>query len=188
MMIAEMMPVGLRGLLVAAFLAAFMSTMDTHLCWGASYLVQDVYRRFVRPEASEREFVLVSRMCIVLMAVLAGFAALMVQNIAEVWLFLITLGAGLGSVSAVRWYWWRVTAWAELAAIAVSTVVAIALLVLFTPQSTPGLWQIILYLAKRCHCWLQCCRTSAGVLPNRLVRTQRRCPGSMATRKDRVFY
>ncbi len=138
LLMGRFLPSGLLGLVVASLLAAFMSTIDTHVNWGASYLVQDVYRRFLRPGAGARECVIVSRLCIVLMALLAGVAALLVQNIAEVWLFLITLGAGLGSVSAARWYWWRVTAWAELAAIAVSTVLAIALLLFFTPTLFGG--------------------------------------------------
>ncbi|MFQ5349864.1 MAG: hypothetical protein ACE5EG_05410, partial [Thermoanaerobaculia bacterium] len=138
LLMGRFLPPGLLGLVVASLLAAFMSTIDTHVNWGASYLVQDVYRRFVRPAAGPRECVTVSRLSIVLMALLAGGAALLVQNIAEVWLFLITLGAGLGSVSAARWYWWRVTAWAELAAIAVSTVVAIALLLFCTPTLFGG--------------------------------------------------
>ena len=138
LLMGRFLPPGLLGLVVASLLAAFMSTIDTHVNWGASYLVQDVYRRFLRPGAGPRECVAVSRLCIVLMAILAGGAALLVQNIAEVWLFLLTLGAGLGSVSAARWYWWRVTAWAELAAIAVSTLVAVVLLVFFTPTLFGG--------------------------------------------------
>ena len=138
LLMGRFLPPGLLGLVVASLLAAFMSTIDTHVNWGASYLVQDVYRRFVRPDAGPRECIAVSRLSIVLMALLAGGAALLVRNIAEVWLFLLTLGAGLGSVSAARWYWWRVTAWAELAAIAVSTVLAIGLLLFCTPTLFGG--------------------------------------------------
>ena len=98
-----LLPAGLLGLVVASLLAAFLSTIDTHTNWGASYMVQDIYRRFLRPDASERQCVLVSRLCIVMMASLAGVTALFVKSIVSVWTFMNTLGAGVGSVSAARW-------------------------------------------------------------------------------------
>ena len=128
-----LLPAGLLGLVVASLLAAFMSTIDTHTNWGASYLVQDLYRRFLRPEAGERHCVRVSRLCIVLMAILAGVTALYVQSIAAVWRFMITLGAGLGSVTATRWFWHRVTPQAELAAMGVTTALSLALQLLASP-------------------------------------------------------
>jgi len=121
------LPPVVLGLVVASLLAAFMSTVDTHINWGASYLIQDLYRRFIRPDASTRHYLAASRVAILVMAVLAGLSALFVDNIATVWRFLITLGAGLGSVSAVRWFWPRVTPHAEFAALGVTTVSAIAL-------------------------------------------------------------
>jgi solute:Na+ symporter, SSS family len=127
LMMGQVLPSGLLGLVIASLLAAFMSTIDTHTNWGASYLVNDVYRRFVRPDANERHYVWVGRACIVFMAILAGVAALYVTSIAAVWRFLVTLGAGLGSVAAVRWYWSRVTPHAEFAAIGVTTVLAVSL-------------------------------------------------------------
>lgn len=123
----ESLPTGLLGLVIASLLAAFMSTIDTHTNWGSSYLVNDIYRRFLRPREDERHYVWVSRACILLMAVLAGLSALMIHNIASVWRFLITLGAGLGSVSAARWYWHRVTPHAEFAAMGITTFLALAL-------------------------------------------------------------
>ncbi|OGQ81152.1 MAG: hypothetical protein A2289_15000 [Deltaproteobacteria bacterium RIFOXYA12_FULL_58_15] len=132
LMMGQFLPVGLLGLVIASLLAAFMSTIDTHTNWGASYLIQDVYRRFVAPDASEARCVLLSRWCVVGIAVVAGLTALIIANIAEVWRFLITLGAGLGSVTAARWYWSRVTPHAELAALAVTTVVAVVFQMFFT--------------------------------------------------------
>lgn len=137
-MMARYLPPGLLGLVVASLLAAFMSTIDTHTNWGASYLVQDVYLRFINPAADEKRAVWVSRAGIVGMAVLAGLSALVIDSIAGVWGFLITLGAGLGSVSAARWYWARVTPHAEFAAIAVTTVVALGLEVLFSKTLLGG--------------------------------------------------
>jgi solute:Na+ symporter, SSS family len=138
LLMGRFLPAGLLGLVVASLIAAFMSTIDTHVNWGASYLVQDVYRRFLRPAASARECVRVARLSVVGLAVLAGLTALVVQNISEVWVFLLVLGSGLGSVSAARWYWARVTAWAEFAAIGVSTLTALGLLFFATPTLFGG--------------------------------------------------
>lgn len=133
LLMRRFLPTGLLGLVIASLLAAFMSTIDTHTNWGASYLVRDLYQRFVRPDASETHAVWVSRGAVVLMGAIAGVTALFIQNIATVWVFLITLGAGLGSVSAARWYWSRVTPHAELAAIGVTTLAAMSLLLFGTP-------------------------------------------------------
>ncbi len=124
MMIRELMPSGLRGLMVATFLAAFMSTMDTHLCWGASYMVNDVYRRFVRKDASERHYVSVSRVAVVLLAAAAAFVAWRMDSIQRAWIYVIELTAGVALVWLLRWFWWRVNAWAEIAAMAGSVVLA----------------------------------------------------------------
>lgn len=124
MMIAELMPVGLRGLVVAAFLAAFMSTMDTHLCWGASYLINDLYRRFIRPDAGETHHVRASRVAVALLAVLAALVAWQMTSIQRGWIYVIELTAGVAFVWLLRWYWWRVNAWAEIAAMAGSVLLA----------------------------------------------------------------
>lgn len=127
LMMGRFLPAGLLGLVIASLLAAFMSTIDTHTNWGASYLVRDVYQRFFRPNEDDAHYVWVSRLAIVAMAILAGVSALFITNIATIWRFLIALGAGLGSVTAARWYWWRVTPHAEFAAILVTTLSAIGL-------------------------------------------------------------
>jgi Na+/proline symporter len=138
LMMGRALPPGLLGLVIASLLAAFMSTIDTHTNWGASYLVQDVYRRFLKPDEDERHYVVISRLCIVLMAILAGISALYITNIASVWRFLINLGAGLGSVVAARWFWSRVTPYAELAAMGVTTVLAVSLELFCTPTFFGG--------------------------------------------------
>ncbi len=161
LLMVKLLPAGLLGLVVASLLAAFMSTIDTHTNWGASYLVQDMYRRFIRPDASERQCVTVSRLCILLMACLAGVTAMFVKSIAAVWSFMNALGAGLGSVSAVRWYWSRVTPVAELAAMAVTTVASITLQVVTAP--TLAGWQNPLY-AGEVHAWTQIVIVAAASL------------------------
>ena len=124
MMIVDLMPTGLRGLMVASFLAAFMSTMDTHLCWGASYLVNDVYRRLIRTDADARHYVLAARVSVALLAVAAAFAAWQMETIEGAWIYVIELTAGVALVWLLRWYWWRVNAWAEIAAMAGSVLLA----------------------------------------------------------------
>lgn len=124
MMIGELLPVGLRGMVVAAFFAAFMSTMDTHLCWGASYMVNDVYRRFMVRDRSEAHYVFASRAAVALLAVVAALAAWQMTSIQRAWIYIIELTAGVAFVWMLRWYWWRVNAWAEIAAMASSLVLA----------------------------------------------------------------
>lgn len=126
-LMAELLPAGLRGLLVAAFMAAFMSTIDTHLNWGASYLVRDLYVRRLRPEASEKHALVAARLATALLMVLAALASFFVTSISGAWEFVWSLGAGLGPVLILRWFWWRVNAWSELVALGSSLVLALIL-------------------------------------------------------------
>jgi Na+/proline symporter len=112
----DVLPPGVLGLLVAAFLAAFMSTISTQLNWGTSYLVNDFWRRFVRPGASERHYVLVSRVLTFVLAVVSIVVTAHLGSISQAWGLVITASAGLGLVLILRWYWWRINAWSELAA------------------------------------------------------------------------
>lgn len=112
----DYLPAGWRGLLLVAFLAAYMSTISTQLNWGASYLVNDVYRRFVQSDASEKRLVLVSRVSTLVLLVLGVGASYFVQSISGAWGLLLQTGAGLGLVLILRWYWWRINVWSEWAA------------------------------------------------------------------------
>jgi len=127
-MMVLLLPVGLKGIMVAAFLAAFMSTINTHLNWGASYLVNDVYKRFIRKGASERHYVLISQISTVGMAILAGLTAWSMQSIVRAWFFIQLLMVGTSVVVLLRWYWWRINAWSEIAAMISSLVISVALL------------------------------------------------------------
>lgn len=120
-LMVERLPTGLLGIAVAALLAAFMSTIDTHMNWGASYLVRDGWERF---GGDEKHSVRFGRICGVLLVAAGGCVSLMMDSIADMWLFIITLGSGLGSVALGRWLWWRVNAHAELTALVVSSLVA----------------------------------------------------------------
>lgn len=112
----DYLPTGLLGLLVAAFFAAYMSTIATHLNWGTSYVINDFYKRFIRSDADERHYVFVSRLATVVMMLIAVAITANMQTIAGAWMFIIEAGAGLGLVLILRWYWWRVNAWSEITA------------------------------------------------------------------------
>ena len=121
----DLLPAGLRGLMLAAFAAAYMSTIATHLNWGASYLVNDVYLRFARRRADDREQVLVGRIATGALMVLAFVVMQFLGSVEAGWKILLALGAGTGLVLILRWYWWRINAWSELAAMAASLVTSI---------------------------------------------------------------
>jgi Na+/proline symporter len=115
------------GIIVAGFLAAFMSTVATQLNWGASYLVSDFYRRFVRPNASESHYVTISRLATVLLVALSAFVAWQLTSVGSAWQIVLELGAGTGLVYILRWYWWRINAWSEISAMASALVVTLLL-------------------------------------------------------------
>jgi len=118
---------GLKGILIVSFLAAFMSTIDTHLNWGASYLINDIYKRFYRPNETEKHYVIVGKIITVLLMILAAFTALKMQSISKAWAFIFSMGAGIGLVLILRWFWWRVNAWSEITALATSIIITITL-------------------------------------------------------------
>src|SRR6267143_213967 len=127
----DYLPSSLRGLMVAAFAAAFMSTIATQLNWGASYLVNDFYRRFVRRDASEPHYVMASRVVTVLLTVVSAAVAFRIESIGGAWKLLIITGAGTGAVLLLRWYWWRINAWSEVSAMVTAFVVSLVLQLAF---------------------------------------------------------
>ncbi len=116
MVMRDVLPAGMLGVVFAAFLAAFMSTISTQLNWGVSYLVNDFWRRFVRPDRSERHYVLISRTLTFIVGLLSILLATQLDSISQAWELIITASAGLGTVLILRWYWWRINAWSELVA------------------------------------------------------------------------
>ncbi|MBI1745575.1 MAG: Na+:solute symporter [Acidobacteria bacterium] len=127
MMDPQFFPVYLRGLMLAGFAAAYMSTIGTQLNWGASYLVNDFYRRFFAKPRSERHFVILSQLVTVLLMLLSALATLYMHTIEGAWKFLMAIGAGTGSVFILRWYWWRINAWSEVSAMAASLITSLCL-------------------------------------------------------------
>ncbi len=114
--IRDYLPAGLKGMLVAAFLAAYMSTIATHLNWGSSYLVNDLYRRFIVTGKSEKHYVYSAQVCTTLLAVIASLLIFVIDSISGAWTFIIECGAGIGPVLMLRWSWWRINAWSEIIA------------------------------------------------------------------------
>jgi len=112
----DFLPAGLLGLIVAAFLAAYMSTIATHLNWGTSYVINDFYRRFMKKDGDEKHYVAISRLATVGLMVVSIIVTANMETISGAWSFIIEAGAGLGLVLILRWYWWRVNAWSEIAA------------------------------------------------------------------------
>ena len=121
-MIDMFLPVGLKGVMVASLLAAFMSTLDTHLNWGASYLVNDFYQPFINKKATTSQIVAISRWSMVVLTILAVILATKLTGIIDAYKYLAVIGGGLAVIMIARWFWWRVNAQAELAAVATSLV------------------------------------------------------------------
>lgn len=122
-----LLPSGMRGLMIASLLAAFMSTVDTHLNWNSSYFVNDIYRRFLKKSATQKQCVAASRWSTLGFAALAITIAAFIDSIGDAWLFLFNIQAGLGMVLMVRWFWWRVSAWSEISAMIASLAVTTVL-------------------------------------------------------------
>ncbi len=135
----DYLPAGILGMLLVAFFAAYMSTISTQLNWGAGYLVNDLYRRFWRPDESEKHYVGASRWATLLLAFSGLVLSSFITRISGAWEFILQCGAGLGLVLILRWYWWRINAWSELTAMLVPVLISIPFFVFSTPfeQSLP---------------------------------------------------
>ena len=120
-----LLPSGLLGLVLASLIAAFMSTISSHLNWGASYISLDFYKRFVNKDASEKQVVFVGRISTIILMFLAGFLALNLSDALGAFQILLQIGAGTGSIFLLRWFWWRVNAYSEITGMVVSFLLAI---------------------------------------------------------------
>lgn len=124
-MVVDLLPDGLRGLMVASFFAAFMSTLSTYLNLSSAYFVNDFYRPFLRKDAGDRHYILVSRLMTVALSALTAVVTFYVTSIVGVFKFLVAFGSGTGLVYIMRWFWWRVNAWSEISAMAASTAMTV---------------------------------------------------------------
>src|SRR5882672_9477415 len=127
MVVTQHVPPALRGIVVAGFMAAFMSTFATQLNWGASYLVADFYRRFLKKDGTDAHYVTMSRVATVILVIVAAWVSAQLASIRSGWEFVLEVGAGTGGVYLLRWYWWRINAWSEISAMATALVSSVAL-------------------------------------------------------------
>lgn len=134
----DLMPSPWRGFMLAGFAAAYMSTIGTHLNWGASYLVNDFYKRFVRTGESEKHYVNVGRVATILLFFASIGVTSQLTSVEGAWKFLLAIGAGTGLVLILRWYWWRINAWSEISAMVTSFVVSLICMRLVTPRFAAG--------------------------------------------------
>ena len=162
--IMKLLPDGLFGLLVVAFLSAFMSTLSTHLNWGASYIVNDFYKLYIKPEnefdkpeIAEKHYMIISKLSTILMMFCAIGVSLLFDSVKHGWEFILSLGAGTGLVYLLRWYWWRINAWSEISAMTaamISSIVAqvggmdFAYTMIYTTVVTTMVWLLVTLLTQ----------------------------------------
>jgi solute:Na+ symporter, SSS family len=151
MVMRDFLPAGWRGMLLGAFFAAYMSTISTQLNWGTSYIVNDFYRRFVRQDGTEQHYVWVSRIATIGTMLIAAVVTFYLESIRQAWEFVLESGAGIGLVLILRWYWWRVNAWSEIAAM-VAPALGFLYLKTFTSIAFP--YTLLYLVAWTTVCWL----------------------------------
>jgi Na+/proline symporter len=179
----DYLPSSLRGLMVAAFAAAYMSTIATQLNWGASYLVNDCYRRFIRPGDSDRHYVMVARWATVFLTLVSAIVTFYLDSIAAAWKVLLVTGAGTGGVLLLRWYWWRINAWSELSAMISAFVVSVGLQTVGgfnSDQPADFAWIMIVTVAVTTIVWLAVTFLTAPETRETLIAFYRRTRPSRA--------
>jgi len=158
----KFLPVGFLGLMVAGMLAAYVSTLVTHLNWGSSYLVHDFYRRFIKPGQDEKHYVTAGRVMTVVLMILASLLTFVLESAKASFDLMLSIGAGTGLIYLLRWFWWRINAWSEIAAMASSFSVAVYFFIrgktghpvpqhislLVTIAFTTMAWLVVTYLTK----------------------------------------
>ncbi len=164
LVVSQHVPPALRGIVIAGFMAAFMSTIATQLNWGASYLVSDFYRRFIKRDADDKHYVLISRLATVLLVIASAGISVLLSDIRSGWQVVLEVGAGTGGVYLLRWYWWRINAWSEISAMATALIVTLwlrltepfsgtnpvvfAKTALTTTFITTLVWLVVTYMTK----------------------------------------
>jgi Na+/proline symporter len=154
----KFLPAGLLGLALAGFMAAFLSTIDTQLNWGASYLINDFYRRFLKKDGTEKHYVRAAIVATIIIAAVGALVAFMMSSIVFGWYIITSVNAGIGVVYLLRWYWWRINAWSEISAITTSVLMSLYL-TFFTSIEFPltllyiiplsvAVWVIVTFITK----------------------------------------
>ena len=134
----DLLPTPWRGFMLAGFAAAYMSTIGTHLNWGASYLVNDFYKRFVKKDAPDKHYVNVGRAATILLFLASIVVTSQLSSVEKAWKFLLAMGAGTGLVLILRWYWWRINAWSEISAMIVSFLASLVFMNVVPPRFAAG--------------------------------------------------
>jgi solute:Na+ symporter, SSS family len=134
----DLLPTPWRGFMLAGFAAAYMSTIGTHLNWGASYLVNDFYKRFIRKDATQKHYVNVGRMATIALFLASIGVTSQLTSVEKAWEFLLAMGAGTGLVLILRWYWWRINAWSEISAMVVSFLGSLVFMRIIPPRFPAG--------------------------------------------------
>jgi solute:Na+ symporter, SSS family len=155
----DLLPTPWRGFMLAGFAAAYMSTIGTHLNWGASYLVNDFYKRFVKKDATEKHYVAVGRLATIFLFLASIAVTSQLSSVEQAWRFLLAIGAGTGLVLILRWYWWRINAWSEISAMIASFVVSMAMMFVVPNPFRAGdpnadAWVMIVTVAVSTVVWL----------------------------------
>ena len=155
----DLLPTPWRGFMMAGFAAAYMSTVGTQLNWGASYLVNDFYKRFLNRTATEKHYVAISRWATIFLFLASAVVTHYLGTIEGAWKFLLALGSGTGLVLILRWYWWRINAWSEISAMIASFVVSIAAINIIKPRFPAGdlradAWVMLVTVAVSTVVWL----------------------------------
>lgn len=159
----DFLPAGWKGLLLVAFLAAYMSTISTQLNWGAGYLVNDVYKRFWMKDGSSKHYIFVSRISTIILMILGLIISTQIDSISGAWSFIIQAGAGLGLVLILRWYWWRINVWSEISATLApfiftgliysyeyqyATTIDFPIVLIMTTLFTTAVWLMVTFITK----------------------------------------
>jgi Na+/proline symporter len=155
----DLLPTPWRGFMLAGMAAAYMSTIGTHLNWGASYLVNDFYKRFLKPGKSEKHYVAVGRWATIFLFLASIAVTSQLSSVERAWKFLLAIGAGTGLVLILRWYWWRINAWSEISAMIASFVVSMIAMQVIPPRFAAGdpnadAWVMLVTVAISTVAWL----------------------------------
>jgi Na+/proline symporter len=171
----KFLPIGFAGLMMGGLIAANSSTILTHLNWGASYLVHDFYRRFIQPDADEKHYVAVGRVCTVLLYVFAAFLSLLLESAQDAFEILISIGAGTGLLYLLRWFWWRINAWTEVVAMISSFAVSVFFFAMRKSGAAPPFAYTVLFsVAFTTVCWLITAYVSPPTTRERLIEFYRK--------------
>jgi Na+/proline symporter len=185
----KFLPVGFAGLMMGGLIAANSSTILTHLNWGSSYLVHDFYRRFIAPDADEKHYVMVGRLCTIALYIVAALLSLTLESSQDAFEILISIGAGTGLLYLLRWFWWRINAWTEVVAMISSFTISLIFFVLRkTGHAQPFAHTVLYSVAFTTLCWLIAAYVSPPTSRERLIAFYRKVhpsgPGWRVVREE----